>query len=385
VLDFLRLIIRNAGRNRRRTALTIMSVGLSLFLLVCIRTLLVELGGDSMTTAESARRLLTRHSVSVHIPLPVSHKKRIQALDGVEMVSEYQWYPTYYRDRKNLILMFAVDPSMIGTDPEYRYPPGHVEAFRRDRTGVVMPKKMMERFGWRLGQRITFPGTALPFNLELTIRGVYTGPVQTIPMFHYAYFNDLVEKTMPRRGNRATSFAVRVRTVEDVPRIAAKIDRMFENSEAPTRTETEKAFITSFSAMLGNVRLFMTMIGTAVVFAIFLVTLNTMAMSTRERTTEIAVLKTLGFTRAHILALLAGESLLISLLGGAAGVAGAKILFSTLDIYDMTQGIIQHFDISRTTIGFGAGVAAAMGILSAAVPAWRAANTPIAATLSRVA
>lgn len=384
MLESLRLIVRNAGRNRRRTTLTILSVGLSLFLLVCIRTLLVELEGDTMTTTESARRLLTRHAVSVQIPLPDSYKSRIRAIDGVEMVSEYQWFPTHYQDTRNLILMFAVDPAMIGTDPEYRYPPGQVEAFRRDRTGVVMPEKMMKRFGWKLGQKIIFPGNALPLDLELTIRGVYTGPVQNIPMFHYEYFNDLVEKAVPRRGNRTTSFTLRVRSVEDVPRVAAQIDRMFENSDAPTRTETEKAFITSFSAMLGNVRLFMTMIGTAVVFAIFLVTLNTMAMATRERAVEIAVLKTLGFTRARVLTLLVGESLLISILGGAAGFAGAKIFFSTIDIYDLTQGIIQHFVITRETLGFGALLTLAMGILSAAAPAWRAANMPIAATLSRV-
>lgn len=384
MLESLRLIVRNAGRNRRRTALTIVSVGLSLFLLVCIRTLLVELQGDSMTTTESSRRLITRHAVTLQFPLPDAYKHRIRSIDGVEMVSEYQWFPTYYQDRKNLILMFAVDPAMIGTDPEYRYPPGHVEAFKRDRTGVVMPQKMMERFGWKLGQKITFPGTALPLNPELTIRGVYTGPIQNIPMFHYDYFNDMVEKTVPRRGNRATSFTVRVRTPEDVPRVAAKIDAMFENSDAPTRTETEKAFITTFSAMLGNVRLFMTMIGTAVVFAIFLVTLNTMAMATRERIVEIAVLKTLGFTRAHVLALLVGESLLISLIGGVCGVLGAKIFFSTFDIYQLTEGIIQHFSITGETLGFGAVVATAMGLLSAAVPAWRAANTPIATTLSRV-
>src|SRR5512140_422377 len=316
MLESLRLIARNAGRNRRRTSLTIVSVGLSLFLLICIRTLLVELKGDTMTTTESARRLITRHAVTLQIPLPHAYKEQIRAIDGVEMVSEYQWFPTYYQDRKNLILMFAIDPTMVGTDPEYKYPPGHVEAFQRDRTGVVMPEKMMKRFGWKLGQKVIFPGTALPLNLELTIRGVYSGPIQNIPMFHYDYFNDLVEKQLPRRGNRATSFTLRVRSVEDVPRVAAQIDRMFENSEAPTRTETEKAFITTFSAMLGNVRLFMTMIGTAVVFAIFLVTLNTMAMATRERVVEIAVLKTLGFTRAHVLALPVGESLLISLLGG---------------------------------------------------------------------
>lgn len=383
--DFLWLMLKNAARNRRRTLLTISSVAVSLFLLVSLRTLLAELEGSSTLSPESSLRLITRHSVSLNIPLPLSHRQRIEQVPGVELVDPFQWFGGYYQDPKNFFAQFAEDPEMVGPmTPEYHFDPAELEAFRRDRTGAMVARKLMERFGWKVGDRITIVGMVFPFDVELLIRGTYTGPDETAVIFHYDYFNELLRKYRPSRADKVGTFWVRVRRAEDVPRVAAVIDDMFRNSDAPTKTETEKAFMLSFTSMLGNIRMFLSLIGVAVVFAIFLVTMNTMAMSVRERTGEIAILKTLGFRRWQVLGLLVGESVVIALAGGVLGVVAAKIVFGSVNMYKLTLGIIQWFNISPVTIALGLAVAALVGVISATVPAWRAVNTSIAAALRQV-
>ncbi|HVT45552.1 MAG TPA: FtsX-like permease family protein [Thermoanaerobaculia bacterium] len=383
-MEYLTFIIRNAARNRRRTVLTVLSVAVSLFLLVSLRTLLGELEGDSMTSSQSALRLITRHAISLEVPLPLAYKHRIARIDGVEWVSEYQWFPFQFEDPKNLLVAFAIDPAIAGRDPEYVWSDGAVEAFKAERTALVVPEKMMERFGWNVGDRITLIGSVLPFNVETMIVGTYAGPAQSAPFFHYAYFAELAARHMPQRGSRTTTLFTKVVRAEDVARVSGEIDAMFESSDAPTRTETEKGFMLSFTAMLGNVRLFLTFIAVAAVFAVSLVTANTMAMTVRERTTEIAILRTLGFRRSHILLLLTGESILISLSGALAGSLAAVALFRIVDIYHLTDGIIQHFDITAPTMALGFAVALLMATVSALVPSLRAANRPIASTLRQI-
>ena len=167
--------------------------------------------------------------------------------------------------------------------------------------------------------------------------------------------------------------------------IAREIDATFRNSDVPTRTESEKDFVLGFASMLGNVALFISFIAAAVVFAIVLVATNTMSMAVRERTHEIAVLKTLGFRPAQVVAMFVAESAVISGGGGIAGVVGAKLFFAVFDIYTMTNGMIQHFNIQAPTVALAVAVALGMSIVSAVVPAWRGAARPIAAGLREVA
>lgn len=379
--SFLRLIVRNALRNRRRTLLTGMSVALSLFLLVSLQTLLVEIKGDTMLTKQSERRLLTRSAVSLDVPLPVAYKAKIARVPGVEVVSEYQWIPTYYKNRSDLAIIVACDPDVIGTDPDIIIAPDAVEAFRADRNATLVPLKMARKYGWKAGDRVTFPGTAFPYNLELRICGTYKTVAQNALFCHFALFNELTRQHLPAQADKTMAFIMRTRSPEAAPEIGARIDAMFRNSAAPTRTESERAFVLGFSAMLGNVRVFISMIAAAVIFAIALVTTNTMSMAIRERTQEIAMLKTLGFTPARVLALIVAESLAISAAGGAAGIVAARLFFVVFDIYDLTNGIIQHFQITDLAIAQGAALAFTMGIVSAIVPAWRGTSRPIAAGL----
>ena len=384
-MDYLRLMLKNAARNHRRTVLTVLSMAVSLFLLVSLRTLLSELEGSSVLAPESALRLVTRHSVSLNILLPISYWQRIQQVPGVEMATPFHWFGGYYQDPKNFFAQFAAEPdTVVRMAAEYTFNQAEVEAWKKDRTGALVARKLMERFDWKVGDRITIVGMIFPFNLDLVIRGTYTGPDETAVWFQHDYYNELVRQHLPGAADKVGSFWIKVRTAEDVSRAAAAIDDMFRNSDAPTKTETEKAFTLSFTSMLGNVKLFLALIAAAVVFAILLVTINTMAMSVRERTGEVAVLRTLGFRRWQVLGLLMGESVVIALAGGLVGIVGAKLVFGTLDMYRLTQGIIQHFNISPLTVFLGLSLAALVGVISATVPAWRAVNGSIAAAMRQV-
>jgi len=385
VFKYLRLMIKSAGRNRRRTALTILGVAASLFLLVSLQTFLAELEGASTLTPSSALRLVSIHSVSMALPLPLAYRQRIEAVPGVERVTPFQWFGGYYQDPQNFFAQFAVDPAvMVHVATDYTFSQEEAQSWVKDRTGAWVARKLMDRFGWKVGDRITIIGGMFPFNLELTIRGTYRGPDENGLFFHYDYFNELQRGSATLAPDRVASFWMKARTPEDVPRVAAAIDGMFRNTDAPTRTDTEKAFTLSFAAMLGNIRLFLSLIAGAVLFAIFLVTANTMAMTVRERSAEVAVLKTLGFRRAQVLAMFVGESVAVALLGGLIGVGGARVIFGNFDWYTATNGIIQHFHVAPATIALGMALAILLGVISAAVPAWRASRQSIVTALRQV-
>jgi putative ABC transport system permease protein len=381
----LRLIVKNALRNRRRTVLTALSVAVSLFLLVSLRTLSIEIKGGSLMTEQSTRRLITRSGVSLAVPLPLAYKERLRRIGGSDLVAEYQWFPCFYREPKEPMIVIATDPYFAGSDPEYPTKPEELKAFVADVGAVLIPMKMMQRFGWKLGDRVTFSGTVFPFNLDLTIRGTFTGPAQNAPVCHYRYVNELLRRTMPSRADRTMAFILRAAPGVSPGAVAREIDDTFRNSDVPTRTESEKDFVLGFASMLGNVAVFISLIALAVVFAIVLVATNTMSMAVRERTHEIAVLKTIGYRPLQIVAMFVAESVVISGGGGVAGIGGAKLFFAVFDIYTLTNGFVQHFGITPQTIGIAVAVAFTMSVFSALVPAWRGAARPIAAGLREVA
>jgi putative ABC transport system permease protein len=381
----LRLIVKNALRNRRRTILTALSVAVSLFLLVALRTLSIEIKGGSLLTEQSTRRLITRSGVSLAVPLPLAYRERLRRVGGTDIISEYQWFPCYYREPREPMIVIAADPDFAGSDPEYPTTAAELNAFKSDVSGVLVPVKMMQRFGWKIGDRLTFTGTIFPFNLDVTIRGTFTGPSQNAPVCQFRYVNELLRRTMPSRADKTMAFIERAAPGVSPGALAREIDDTFHNSDPPTRTESEKDFILGFSAMLGNVAVFISVIAAAVVFAIVLVATNTMSMAVRERTHEIAVLKTLGFRPAQIVIMFVAESVVISGGGGLAGIAAARLFFVVFDIYKLTNGFVQHFDIAAPTVTLAVTVAFVMSIVSALLPAWRGAARPIAAGLREVA
>src|SRR4051794_9497278 len=183
--------------------------------------------GDSLMTEQSARRLITRSGVSLAVPLPLAYRERLRRIGGIGTVSEYQWFPCYYKEPREPMIVIAADPELTGTDPDYPIPPAELEAFRADPRSVLIPVKMMQRFGWKLGDRVTFTGTVLPFNLEMTIRGTFTGPAQNAPICQFRYFNELARQRMPSRADQTMAFLVRIRPEVDPGDVGRAIDATF--------------------------------------------------------------------------------------------------------------------------------------------------------------
>ncbi|MGH9649266.1 MAG: ABC transporter permease, partial [Terriglobales bacterium] len=313
-----RLIWKNAVRNPRRTVLTILSITISIFLVSSLQAILTRLDSLGEGSGSGHLRVIVLRSTGLGQPLPIAYKQRIAALPGVKAVSGWTWFGGLYIDASNFFANFAVDADDLEkTHEEYRIPPDQREAFKRERTAALVGRALMEKYHWKLGDRVTLKGTIYPFDPELIIRAVFTtdDPSQErVFFFHWDYFNEALN-----RRNQVGTFAVRAETPQDVPRLMDTIDRTFRNSDAETKTETEQAFNLSFVSMLGNVKLLLNSISAAVVFTILLVAGNTMAQAVRERTNELGVLKALGFTNQSVLALVLAESCLIAAVGGLAG------------------------------------------------------------------
>src|ERR1700739_685453 len=320
-----RFVRKNTFRNLRRSTLTVLSIGFSLLLL----TLMMAIWRNfymSKPTEESALRLVTRHQVSLAFSSPSFYRETIRAIPGVADVLPQNWFGGVYKDDKsgNFFAQFGTDPDeFFNVFKDWKIPEEQIKAWQHDRAGAVVDSKKAQDYGWKVGQKIIITGTIFPVNLELTIRGIFTAPRPTQAL----YFNQkYVEEAVPYMKGQQGFYTILADSPEAVQKIGPAVDEMFRNSPQPTRTETEAAFQLGFLAMLGNVKAFILSICGAVVFAILLVSANTMAMSIRERTREVAVLKTLGFRRGTILSIYIGEAVTISLLGGLLGATGATLL-----------------------------------------------------------
>jgi len=379
-MRFLPFIFRNAFRNKRRTVLTVLSISMSLFLISTLRTLLEQLESPPLT-AESASRILTRHQTSLANVLPISYREKIRQTPGVVEVSAYQWVGGIYKDPANFFAQFAVDPDRFFTV----YPDIHPLAleqkatFMKDRTAALAGVGIAKRYGWNIGDRITLQGTILAKDISLVICGfIHDGGSENLLLLRHDYLNELWDNY-----DSSGVFAIRVRAPEDIPAVIDTIDSTFSSSTAPTKTETEKAFVLGFVSMLGNVRSLVVSISTVLIFTIILVAANTMAMSIRERTGEIAILKTLGFAPGHILTILIGESALIAVAGGLIGSIAARYIFARMDISAMTTGFIETFNVTWETVLLAAGISLAVAFASTLVPAWNASRLAIADAVRR--
>jgi len=374
----LAFIWKNITRNRRRTVLTILSIALSLFLLSTLMTVLTELGRES-PDGDQHLRLVVRRASSLGDPLPESYLDKLKRVPGVRMVHPLSWFGGLYVDERNFFANFGCDPeTLFPMFNENRLPPEQLSAFKKERTAAVAGRKLAERFKWRLGDKITLLGTIYPVDLEFTLRGIYTGLDETAFFFHHAYLDEALG-----RPGKVGTFWLKAASAAEVPVIAERVDAMFKNSDAETKTETERAFQLGFVAMLGNIKTLISSISSVVVFTILLVTANTMAMSIRERAREIAILKTLGFTRRRLLGLLVAESAGIALAGGLLGTLGARLFYSLVDVWKHTQGFFPIFVVEPETIAIGLLLSVLIGVTSAAVPAHRVSRQTIAHALRR--
>ena len=362
------LVLKNLRRNRRRSVLTVLSTSLS----VCLVGVLVAVYGALYArdvTQESAHRLVTRHKVSLGQMLPMFYRGRITAVDGVRNVVPMNWFGGTYIDSRpeNMFARFAVDPEEIfDIYSEFEIAPDQLAAFKRDRQAISIGSSVAERTGLKLGQRITLVGDIFPVNPELTIRGIFEGPDDFLSFFHQKYLEESL-RDQPGGGSMTGVFAIRLRSADDASRVAIEVDEMFRNSPEPTKTETEAAFQLSFITQLGNVKLFLLAIAIAIVFTMLMVSANTVAMSVRERTREIGVLKTLGFDSTSVLGIILGEALLISIAGG---ILGTLLVPGVGAVASQVLGpMIPSLVLPAWGISVCIATALAVGLCSSAVPA----------------
>jgi putative ABC transport system permease protein len=377
-----RFVTKNAFRNKRRSALTVLSIAFSLLLLTLMMTIWRAFYLDQ-GSAESAERLVVRHRVSLTFSLPGFYREKIRAIPGVVSVVPVSWFGGIYKDQKpeNFFAQFGTDPQeFFKVFRDMEMPADQQAAWLRDRQGVIVDDSLATKYGWKLGDRIVLQGTIYSVNLELYVRGIF----HSVPDNKSVYFNaKYVEEAVSFFKGQAGTFSILVASPQDVSRVATAIDDMFRNSPQPTKAESEKAFGLEFVAMMGNVKAFILSICGAVVFATLLVSANTMAMSIRERTREVAVLKTLGFTRENILGLFVSEAVALSLAGGA---LGATLAFGLIYLATHSPQFVSFFSLRMTFGIWGVALATAglVGLLSSAVPSYHASKINIVEGLRHI-
>jgi putative ABC transport system permease protein len=384
-MKYLNLVLKSARRSKRRTALTMMSVAIAVFLFAALQAVLD--GFDAVAEASSSTRVVTIRSTSLMFYMPTSHGEIIKSTPGVRDVTWASWFGGIYKDPKNFFGQFAVDPeSYLRMYPEIILSPDDKRAFLEDRTGCIVGDGLIKRFGWKLGDRIVLtPG--IPYygtqDYTFTIRGVYKAGSSAVDnqsmMFHWKYADE--------RGvvkGQVGWYVAEIADPDQAAHAALEIDQKFANSPYETKTDTEKAFSASFGKMLGNLNLLLGSVALAVVITTLFVAGNTMAMSVRERTTEIAVMRTLGFPAATIFVLVVGEGLVVSILGGAIGAAAARLTING-EFLSMTGGFIPAFGVSNWNVVVGLGLSALIGVLAAVIPAGMASRLKIVDALRQVA
>ena len=371
-----RFVTKSAFRNKRRSILTVLSITFSLLLLTLMITIWHGFYIDK-GSAQSAQRLITRHRVSLTQNLPVYYREKMRTVPGVVAVAPTQWFGGLYKDDKpeNFFAQFGTDPAEIfKVMTDFKIPDDQLAAWQRDQAGCVVDSELAKKYGWKVGDHLVIQGTIFPVNLELTIRGIFVAPQPSITL----YFNQkYVEEAVSWAKGRAGTFGILADSPDDVGKVAAAVDAMFHNSPEPTKTESEKAFQLGFINSLGNVKAFILSICFAVVFATLLVSANTMAMSIRERTREVAVLKTLGFTRQTILGLYVSESITVALVGGVFGCVLAVGLVAGLANAPGMGFFFLGMHATFTTFLLAIVVAGMVGFLSAILPAYHAAKIDI--------
>jgi putative ABC transport system permease protein len=377
-MKFGKLILKNLLRNKLRTILTVAGLAVSTALIVTLLTVLTELSRGSEKA--NPLRLVARHAVSLTFNLPLAYKDKIAAVPGVTLVTPYCWYGGIYKDERNFFANFAVDPVALREyGSEMVMPDADWQAFARERQGAIVGAKLAEIYGFKRDQRITLKSPIYNNQLEFQIVGIYTGGDEKTLLFRYDYFN---ESNPAFAKDRVGTFGILAKSAGDVPKISQAVDAMFLNTDAPTKTETEREFQMSFEAMLGGVKQFMYLIIGAIAFSLLLVTANAMSMTVRERTREVGTLKAIGFTRTTIGWLFVGEALLLALVGGGLGVGGTWLLFSGIDVSTVMPNF-SEFTPTRETLAATFAAAILVGFLSVAYSAYRVSNLTIAEALRR--
>ncbi|MCE5246917.1 FtsX-like permease family protein [bacterium] len=379
-MKYVRIVVANLLRKKVRALLTVGSFAVALFLFGVLATIRTSFGGG--VEVAGADRLAVINKTSLIMPLPISYRDRILAVPGVADVTYSTWFGGVYQDEKNFFPQFAVDAdTWFRTYPEFVVPPEQLKAFRADRQGCVVGRGLAKRFGWRIGDRIPLRGTIWTGTWEFNLRGIYDGKRAEDDVNQFWFRYDYLEERRTFFKGLVGWYVVRVANPDEATKIVEEIDARFADSPYETSTQTERAFAAGFVKQMGNIEFLILSIGGVVFFTLLLVTGNTMAIAVRERTGELAVLKTLGYSDRAVLGLVLAESATFAGVGGGIGLALAKGF--TMG-GDPTHGMLGNFYLSSGTLAFGFALAIVVGLAAGLPPALSAMRLDIVEALRRV-
>lgn len=383
---FLNFVFRNVFRAKLRSTLTIVGLVIATLAFGLLQTVVRAwyVGSE----AASATRLITRNAISLTFVMPVYYREKIRAVPGVTAVSVSNWFGGVYKDPKNFFAQFAVDAAtFFPMYSEFIFTPGEYQAFLQDRRGAVIGRQLADLYGFKIGDTIPLKSGIYPGNWEFNVRAIYDAKddktVTRQMYFHYDYLNEQVKKLGPRRGDFAGVFVVGINEGQAAPDISRAIDAEFKNSLAETLTETEKAFTLGFVAMVETIVVAIEGVSYVVILIIMAVAANTMAMTARERLSEYATLKALGFKPGAVAAMIVGEAFLLAALGAGIGMLLTPIVVR--GFHTLTVSVFAKMPLVAQTFYLQAACAAAVGVVAGIVPAIRAARVKIVDGLRHVA
>jgi putative ABC transport system permease protein len=381
-MKFLPLLWSSLWRKKIRTIFTLLSV----FIAFLLFGLLMTIRGAFSFGVDIAGidRLVLIHKVSLIMPLPVSYKERLAATEGVSMVSHQTWFGGVYQDPANFFAQMVVEPEpFMKIYPEFKIPPDQVTAWLNDRQGAIVGVDLANRFGWKIGDRIPITGTIWQpkqgQTWEFNIVGIYDGD-QGVDKTQFFFRYDYLDENRRQGEGLVGWYVVKIDDPSQAQQMGARFDSMFANSSAETKTTTEKGFVEGFAKQVGDIGAIMVAILAAVLFTMLLVAANTMAQSVRERTAEMGVLKTLGFSNAAVLTLVLSESVLIAVIGGSLGLGASWLIVQQ---GDPTNGMLPIFVLPPRDVAIGAGMIVVLGLIAGALPAVNAMNLKITDALRR--
>jgi putative ABC transport system permease protein len=375
----LKLITKNMLRHKLRTFLTILGIAIAVMAFGLIRT--VVTAWYAGVEASAANRLITRHAVSFIFPLPLAYESRIEKVPGVNMVTYANWFGGIYIDKNQFFARLAVDAEhYFDVYPELIVPKDQMEVFKKERNSCIIGIQIAERYKLKIGDIMPIEGDIYPGRWEFVVRGIYTPrDKSTDPsnmLFHWQYLDERMKQETPVRAGQVGWYIIRIANPSEDARVSEQVDLLFANSAAETKTETEKAFQQGFLASAQAIITAMNLISFIIIGIIMLVLGNTMIMAARERTREYAVLKTIGFSARHLVGLIGGESLAISLLGGAIGLA---VTFPLAEGFAsaLPKGWFPIFVVEPVTIILAGSSALLVGVIASIFPLQRAIGTSI--------
>ena len=380
------LILRNAFRHKLRTLLTMLGIVVAIVAFGVLRTIVDAWYAG--VEASASTRLITRNAISLVFPLPLNYAQKLRQVPGVAAVAGGNWFGGIYVTESNFFPQFAIQgATYLDMYPEFRISAEERKAFLLDRQGAIAGRKTAERYGWKIGDQIPIRGTIFPGTWTFTLRAIYDGADAKVDetqfLFHWDYLNESIKARNPRRADQVGWYTVEIRDPNQAAEISERIDATFRNSLAETLTETEKAFQLGFVSMTEAILVAIQAVSYVIVIIIMAVMANTMAMTARERYSEYATMKAIGFGDGFVAGLIFAESVGIALAGGLLGIA---ITFPVAGFFGSLLGtLLPVFFVSEETILMQIGAALLVGVVAALIPAWRASRVKIVDGLRAVA